>query len=239
MGKRSSKTQKTTNGWAVSREVNNYRFLIGNPTTSFLFVTTPTVTDGNWHSLAFVVYTMFVNGANHRYMRALLDGVNNNARPTGDTNIDNFVGIDDPTAPLELGVVPTNLTNTFDGFISDIRIWKANLPDAVISQYSCSTTIDATHPFYNYLIGNWPGNDGSGTVIRDQSIAHNDFNIQVVGTGAPLQWVAANDIICPPSSTALSSLVPRNVDMPRQILSWLAISPPDSWGLNGRVWLNK
>jgi hypothetical protein len=238
MSKRSSKTQKSTNGWGISREVNSYRFFIGNATTNHIGISTSSVTDGNWHSLAFVVYTMFVNGANHRYMRALVDGVNTNARPTGDTNIDNFVGIDDPTAPLELGVIPTDLTNTFDGFISDIRIWKANLSDAVINKYSCSTTIDNTHPFYNYLIGNWPGNDGSGTVIRDQSIAHNDFNIQVVGTGAPLQWVAANDIICPPSTTALSSLVPRNVDIPRQILSWLAIAPPDSWGLNGRVWLN-
>ncbi|MEO6520293.1 MAG: alkaline phosphatase family protein [Mucilaginibacter sp.] len=239
MGKRLSKTQKSTNGWAINREGNSYRLIIGNPTTNFISCYAPaSVTDGNWHSLAFVVYTMFVNGANHRYMRSLLDGVNNNARPTGDTNIDNFVGIDDPTAPLELGVVPTDLTNTFDGFISDIRIWKANLPDGVISQYSCNTTIDNTHPFYPYLIGYWPGNDGSGTVIHDQSIAHNDFNIQVVGTAAPLQWVAANDIICPPSTTFLSSLVPRNVDMPRQILSWLTIAPPDSWGLNGRVWLN-
>lgn len=239
MGKRLSKTDRSTNGWAINREGNNYRFIIGNPTTKFISVYNPvSVTDGNWHSLAFVVYTMFVNGVNHRYMRCLLDGANTNARPTGDTNIDGFVGIDDPTAPLELGVVPTNNGQPFDGFISDIRIWKAALPDATISQYSCSTTIDNTHPFYNYLIGYWPGNDGSGTVIHDQSIAHNDFNIQVVGTGTPLQWVAQNDIICPPSSTTLSALVPRNVDMPRQILSWLTIAPVDSWGLNGQVWLD-
>lgn len=230
LSKKNSKTQKSSVGWAISREVTNYRFFVGNPANNHIGVNTAVVNDGNWHTLAFKV----LNRNFHRYERAYTDGVFN-----AETQIpDNFGTIDDPASPLALGVIPTDLTNTFDGYISDVRIWKAPLPDAVISQYACNTSIDNTHPYWNYIIGYWPGNDGSGTIIKDLGPAHNDFNITTVGTGTPLSWDAQSDIVCPPPTTALSLLVPRSVDIPRQILSWLAIAPPDNWFLDGRVWLN-
>lgn len=227
--KKVSKVQQSSVGWGISLEGDPVKFLIGKPGLNHVGVGTVGIKDGLWHSFAFVV----LNRNFHRYIRAYTDGVFN-----AETQIpDNFGIIDDPSAALTLGVKPQDLTNTFDGYMSDIRIWKTALPDGVISQYSCNTTISSTHPFWPYLIGYWKGTDGSGLVIKDLSPAQNDFNVSV-GTGVTLQWTTFNDIVCPPSTTSLSQLVPKPVDLSRQILSWFAIAPSDSWLLDGRVWLD-
>lgn len=217
-------------GWGFSMEVNNWRFSIGKANTARVGVDGGAINDGLWHSLAVVV----LNKNFHRYMDSYTDGVFK-----AETQIpDNWGSIDDVASPLTIGLIPVDITNPFDGYLSDIRIWKAPLPAGVISQFACNTTIDRGHPYWNYLIGYWPGNDGSGLIIKDQSPANNNFNV-TVGTGTTLQWNSLSDIICPPSTTFLSTLVPRNVDMPRQILSWFTISPPDNWLLDGRVWLDQ
>lgn len=218
-------------GWGIDIENTTWRFCISKVNTARGFVDGGVINDGNWHSLAVVV----LNRNFHRYMRAYTDGVFK-----AETQIaDNWGTIDDPASPLTLGIIPpVDINNPFDGYVSDIRIFKAAIPDAVISQFSCNTTIDRSHPYWNYLIGYWPGNDGSGLIIKDHSPANNDFNV-TVGTGTTLQWNSLSDIICPPPTNFLSTLVPRNVDLPRQILSWLTISPPDNWQLDGRVWLDQ
>jgi hypothetical protein len=185
--------------------------------------------DGNWHSLAVVV----LNRDFKRVIRYFRDGkyVAEKILP------DNF-GTMNNSAPLQMGLIPVDLNNPFDGYLSDIRIWKAALPDAVISQFSCDTRVNQSHPYWNRLIGYWPANDGSGLIIKDESPAKNDFYVSV-GTGTTLQWDTLNDIICPPPTGDLALLVPKTTDLTRQILSWLAIAPPDSWKLDGRVWLNQ
>jgi hypothetical protein len=104
----------------------------------------------------------------------------------------------------------------FDGFVSAVRIYKAALPESVISQYACDTRISRGHPYWNRLVGYWPVTDGSGLVIKDESPAKNDFNVNV-GTGTTLQWNSFNDIICPPATADLSAQVPKTFDVPRQI----------------------
>jgi len=227
--KKFNKTKKEGYGWGFSLEGDHVRFFVGQPGVDFQGLDYPDIKDANWHSIAVVV----LNRDFRRVMRGYVDGyfVKETILPAG-------FGTFDSNAPLEMGLIPTDLTNTFDGYLSDIRIWKAALPDDIISEYACNTQIDANHPYFDYLIGYWPGTDGQGSVMKDYSPAGNDFHISA-GTGTTLQWNYMKDIVCPPSVADLTSLVPQPVDVVRQVLSWLAISAPESWGLDGRVWLNE
>lgn len=228
--KRFDKTKKVGNGWAFAWESDRWRFFMGAPGKDHQASDDPTnLIDGNWHSLAVVV----LNRDFKRVIRYFRDGkyVSEKILP------DNY-GTMNNSAPLQMGLIPVDLNNPFDGYLSDIRIWKAALPDAVISQFSCDTRINQSHPYWNRLIGYWPANDGSGLIIKDESPAENDFYVSV-GTGTTLQWDSLNDIICPPPTGDLARLVPKTTDLPSQILSWLAIAPPDTWKLDGRVWLNQ
>jgi len=226
--KDTSLTKRVGRGWSIAMEIDTWRFLMYNAAGGSFAVNGLPLTDGNWHSCAVVITNSSVN----RVVRMYQDGVR-----VSETVIPATIGNIDNSSPLRLGYILTDNTNTFDGYMSEIRIWRTALTDATIAQYSCQGQITTTHPNYPYLIGYWKGTDGSGLVIKDASLANNDFKISV-GKTTTLQWTSQTDIICPPSSATLSALVPRNVDMPRQILSWLAIAPPDSWGLNGRVWLD-
>ncbi|OCX52260.1 hypothetical protein BEL04_12345 [Mucilaginibacter sp. PPCGB 2223] len=227
--KDTSLTVRTGRGWSLAIEINTWRLLLYNANNVSFAINGGNLLDGNWHSCAVVITNKNFNRVVRMYQDGLLVG--------SETVIPATIGNIDNSAPLRMGYIKTDNTNTFDGYLSDIRIWKVAVPDAVIAQYACNTTIDKSHPYWNYIIGYWPGNDGSGLVIKDLSPANNNFNISV-GTTTTLQWNSLSDIICPPSTAFLSTLVPRNVDLPRQILSWFTISPPDNWLLDGRVWLN-
>ena len=230
--KRFDKTKSVGNGWAFAWESSKWRFFMGSQGVGHQAADDPTtLVDGNWHSLAVVVY----NKNFLRTIRYFRDG-----KQVAELSIASSVklGTMNNSAPLEMGFIPVDTGQPFDGFLSDIRIWKAPLSDAVIAQYACDSRITESHPYWNRLIGYWPANDGSGLIIKDESPAGNDFHISV-GTGTTLQWTDQNDVLCPPPTGNLAKLVPNTVDVPSQILSWLAITPPETWGLDGRVWLNQ
>lgn len=229
LSKRFNKTQKGGYGWGFGWEQDRWRFLVGKPEENHRFADGTNILDGNWHSLAAVV----LNRDFKRVMRVYQDG-----KYVSETILPDNYGTFNSTAPLEMGFVPTDTKNPFDGFLSDIRIWKAALPDATIAQFACDTRIIESHPFWNRLIGYWPANDGEGMLMKDKSPAGNDFQISL-GTGTTLQWTALNDVICPPPTGNLALTVPRTVDLPRQILSWFSIATPESWSLDGRVWINQ
>ena len=226
--KDSSLTVRTGKGWSIAMEVGTWRVLFYNGSNGNYAINGANLPDGNWHSLSVVI----LNRNATRVVRLYQDGVfvNEGVIPATIGNIDN-------SAPLRLGYIKTDNTNTFDGYLSDVRFWRAALSDAVINKYACRTVIDSNHPYYSYLVGYWKGDDGSGNIIKDSSPAGNNFKISV-GSTTTLQWNSQSDIVCPPSTSSLSLLVPRTVDLPRQILSWLTISAQDTWQLDGRVWLN-
>ncbi|MBC8054193.1 MAG: DUF4983 domain-containing protein [Sphingobacteriaceae bacterium] len=237
-GRKASKTPQSSVGWACSMEGGAVRFLIGKPGVNHLFVNTPNITDGNWHSFAFVI----VNKNFKRYMRAYVDGNYVNA----ETEIPaSFGTLDDPSESLTIGTRERDNTNLPDFYMADIKFWKAALTDAVIKQFSCDIAVSSNHPYRLSLLSYWPGKDGSGTTITDEGPAGNHFTVKLgPGDGTPnsipsLQWNTFNDIICPPPAGNLANLVPRTIDLPRQIFSWLTIPPNESWGLDGKVWLNK
>ena len=236
-GKKADRSRGTGYGWGIDMEKYSatqvqYSFFVGTGTGAHVFGKCAPISDGNWHTISFVIYTVGTT----RHIRPFLDGIYSGSEGTMASG-----PINDAAAKLVAGFMYASSSgdngNNFDGYISDIRIWHAALPDAVVGQYACNTTIDSSHPYWNYLIGYWPCTDGSGTTLKDYSLAHNDFTVNN-GTSTTLQWTGLNSIVCPVPTTALSLLVPRNIDLPRQILVWYAIPIADTWNLDGRVWLN-
>src|SRR5690606_10550254 len=117
--------------------------------------------------------------------------------------------------------------------LAEFKIWKTALSDAVVKQYSCDPSMDVSHPNYPDLVGYWPMNEGQGEVLRDIGgpfEAH--FKLQ-----GGYNWGSSNSLVCSPPNTNLGALVPKNSDLPAQILSWFNIARKSSWGLDGKVWI--
>lgn len=54
------------------------------------------------------------------------------------------------------------------GSVDEVRLWDAAVSENVISSWMC-IAIDLTHPNYNNLMGYWRLNDGSSTIVSDNS----------------------------------------------------------------------
>ena len=179
---------------------------------------------GTWNHLT--VKLDMSNGK--RFLRTYTDGIYYGEKEV--TDFGNFT----TSAPVTLGFIPGNGHGQCDVEVSDIRIWRTGLTDAVIKNFACETIIDETHPAYSYLAGYWPVLDGSGGIIKDYSPLENDFNI----TG-DYNWTNFNDLVCSPPADQLANMVPQNSDIPAQILSWLRIPRKSIWQIDGRVWLDQ
>lgn len=230
--KDTSLTVRVGQGWSIAMEIDTWRFRLDRLVSGVnkaWSINGGDLRDGNWHSCAVVI----LNRDFKRVAQMYQDG-----KFVREAFIDVAIGNIDNAAPLRLGYIKTDNTHMFDGYVSDIRIWKAALTAPVIAQFGCDSRITPSHPYWNRLIGYWPGNDGRDKLIKDYSPAGNDFYV-TTGVNTTLQWNNLTDIICPPPTGDLALLVPKTTDLTRQILSWLAIAPPDSWKLDGRVWLNQ
>lgn len=212
-------------GWSMSLETNGWGVHYGQNGAGFNMVTGANISDGRWHDLTAV----FVNRDNKRYIRLFTDGNFNTEQEI--TSYGNF----DTDAPLTLGWVPGNVTDDnrwLNAYVTEIRFWRAALPDSVIKAYSCLDELPTSHPYRDYLIGYWPCRDGFGGVFKDQTEYQHDFQLH-----NNYQWDDFSDLMCPNSATNLTQLVPQPVDVARQIMNWLQIAVDTKWQMDGRVWV--
>jgi hypothetical protein len=201
-----------------------------------------------WHDLTAVVERR-VDGV--KQVRIYTDGVpgitnqgfsiaNPSTAPyvlPGSPNFDN-------NSVLRMGWVPGQMdggdgSNTFgaiDVELKELKIFKAALPDAVVRQYACDQTIDRSHPYFNYLIGYWPIDEGSGITLNDKGPLLANMKLSTTQPDG-YKWTSFTDLICSPAATNLSLLVPKNSDIPSQILSWFNIARQSAWALDGKVWI--
>lgn len=135
---------------------------------------------------------------------------------------------------LKLGYINGQGHGEPDVYVSDVRFFKTPVPDAVIARYSCETSINQSHPYYNFIVGYWPCTDGSGGEFQD--LGPRARNFKLIG---PYVWENFNDLICPPDPAILALFVPQTVDLPIQITNWLKIANKQIWDLDGRVWLDQ
>ncbi len=225
-------------GWSMQLEFESWRWLVVNEKNNHQAYVGDPIRDQNWHHIAVTCYT---NNSGQRVTQLYQDGKPvANAAGKGTSSFVNHVISN--SAVLRMGFRQTglnrnDLAHLFNGYVSDVRIWRLNLPDSTIAAYACDPKVYPSHPYYNELVGNWIGNEGAGNTIKDISEYANHMTI-VPGTGASLQWTTLNDIVCPPSTANIAALVPRTYDLPRQILSWLTMPVPETLKLDGRVFLN-
>lgn len=211
------------NGWVIFLEDNYWMFNAKGPGGGEQ-VKGATLGDATWNSVAVVG----VIRDNKRYVRTFTNGRFNNERDiSGWGNLDN-------SALLTMGYLNGNGHGEPDAYVSDVRIWKAALPDTVVARFACDTYVDPGHPYYTYLAGYWPVVGNNSDTILDEGPLGSHMTI----TG-DVTWDRMSEFLCAPSLDNLASLVPRNVDIAAQIFTWLKVPRQESWQIDGRVWLDQ
>lgn len=240
-------------GWDLCLFQNGWRFFAAGGTDFIngIEIGGANFSGDTWHDLTVVVEKK-PDGS--RYVRLYTDGVLGVTNDTGGAGTydgpkgtkDKPVAVEvklsgrpnfDNNAPLRLGFAPGEMDGPFgkiDVNLAEFKIFNTALPDAVVKAHACDPEINRSHPYYDNLVGYWPLNEGTGTKLGDLGPLTADLTLG--GTSA---WEQFNDLMCTPSLTNISSLVPKNIDMPTQILSWFNIARQKSWGLEGKVWISK
>jgi len=242
---RSGWGEKEGPGWEFSLLDKRWRFFISGKGWNGYEIVGTEIDGETWHDLTAVVER---KPDGKKYVRIYTDGiwgVTNNVGVTGvggsianpakkevelpaTNNMDN-------NAQLRVGWVDGEINGAFgriDVSLCEFRVFKAALTEAVVKQYACEPSINQSHPNWKDLVGYWPMNDGTGNRIVDQGPFAADFTMSGIYT-----WNTYNSLICSPSGSNLGNLVPKNSDIPTQILSWFNIARQDKWALDGKVWL--
>ncbi|TCC99489.1 LamG-like jellyroll fold domain-containing protein [Pedobacter hiemivivus] len=239
LSKRASNTDNSSIGWTISLDGKSWAINFGKPSAANFSVRGRDINDGNWHTLGVVVENRDLK----RYIKTFTDGVFNGESmlPDGWGPIDLPVGTDLPNL-LTLGYIPgrINTGQTFNGFISDVRIWRKALTNEILTRFACDTYVLKSHPNFKSLAGYWPCTESAGNQLHDNSGTLAHFSVEKGNDPIinPL-WVFNSSLICPVSATNLASTVPASRDAATQILSWMSILPKETWKLDGRVWLNQ
>ncbi|MGF7079422.1 DUF4983 domain-containing protein [Mucilaginibacter sp. UYCu711] len=242
------------NGWNLCLWQNKWRFMgMGGTATTQASNNGQEAqgmefTGDTWHDLTAVVERKADGTTAVRvYTDGVLGVTNQNGGSTANPSATAFVfggkpNFDSPSV-LRIGYVPGEIDgsggSTFgkiDVELKELKIFKVAIPDGIVKQYACDQTIDSSHPFFNYLVGYWPMGEGSGTVLRDKGPLAADFTLAQAQTNG-YRWTPFTDLICSPVASDLSLKVPKNSDLPTQILSWFNISRQSSWALDGKVWI--
>lgn len=225
IGKSPSTADVIANGWEFAMSGNNYFFDYGNSTRPALKV----IRDAQWHTIAVKFYMV----GSSRFLTVFNDGV----KETGGTNANTGLPIYpyditgrsvSNTNPLRIGSGSNKPTNFL---IRDLAIFNMAIPDNDLITYM-KREVNGSNPYFANLLGWWPCNEGSGTVLKDRSGKGNDFTI----TGN-VAWTSHSDLspnISPSISGVVYRTVPNGVDLPFTIYNWFKVLPPASWGLSGR-----
>lgn len=182
------------------------------------------IRDGRWHTVAFTIGLL--NGV--RTLTLYVDGLTRYSGSINGRNIDNNI-------PLRLGGdVGTNGDTQTNLLIRDVALFNVNMSATDVAAIM-RTQIKPSTPFYNNLLGFWPGNETSGTTMLDQSGKGNNFTYSSNVTFAGFEEISAN--ISPDISPAAYLSVPNGVDIPLLIYNWLNIAVSPQWGLTGRLYI--
>jgi hypothetical protein len=187
-----------------------------------------TVSDNNWH----VLTTVFIRRNDSTIIRLYTDGIYNNQDYRTRTT-----DILANAAPLRIGRIGTDADIKPMVLISNLQIYNRAFSDNDVADLHCKTVIDSTHPYYNNLIGYWPGDESKGHILKER--------IGKAGTGSdfvlsgPYTWNPFSDyssVLCPAVAPSFYRTVPNAVDIPFQIFQWLGIVINPSWNLDGKGW---
>lgn len=118
--------------------------------------------------------------------------------------------------------------------LADLRFYDVAWSHEDIASNYCSTlSTPGSDPYYQNLIGYWPGNDGS-IELRDQSGNRAHFMLKGLFNWNSFSERGAS--ICPTIPDHPERFVFRSIDVPRMIYSWLNFRGIDDYRLDGQLW---
>lgn len=219
-------------GWVFFMETNYWQINFGQTGMGNRQIRGGVIADGQWHTLTAVIKQ---EGA-ARNVYTYTDGVL--YTPVTTRDISSYGNLNSPQ-PLTVGnLPPDNVTGLKDFFITDIRFYNTALPDAFIAASYCGTSVDLTNPYYNNLVGFWPGfpvvNEGGQNKMKDLTSNGKDFILETYSPGS------FNDLttnVCPPVTEPIYKSVPNSVDVACQVYLWLGITVQSGWNLDGKNWI--
>ncbi|WP_165501745.1 LamG-like jellyroll fold domain-containing protein [Pedobacter frigiditerrae] len=210
-------------GWDYMTWGDSYYFSFGG---AYAINVGVNIRDGKWHTLAF---KLFNSGAT-RYVALFQDG---KKVITADITGKDF------TNPAALHLGPGKATSTSDGAsisFRDVAIYNYALTDDDLI-VNMKKEISLVVPNADKLLGCWPANEGSGTVLKDISAAKNNFTIN-----AATSWLTFNEaspFVGGNISQEAYGTVPNGIDIPVMIYYWMNIAVPSQWGLTGKLYSPK
>jgi Domain of unknown function (DUF4983)/Concanavalin A-like lectin/glucanases superfamily len=220
LGKRNAFNSVSSTGWG---------FLFGENSAQLDWGGTPRpgfgidIRDGRWHTVAFTIGLL----NNVRTLTLYVDGLTRYSGSINGKNIDN-------TTPLRLGAdIGTDGNTQTNLLIRDVALFNVAMSATDVAA-TMRTQIKPTTPFYTNLLGFWPGNETSGTVMLDQSGKGNNFTYSSNVAFASFEEISPN--ISPDISPAAYLSVPNGVDIPLLVYNWLNIAVSPQWGLSGRLY---
>ena len=107
----------------------------------------------------------------------------------------------------------------------DIRIWNTVISGDVISQWA-TVPVTSSHPNYTDLLANWQCDDGTGTVVQDQSQNNNNC----IANGS-ISWINGQNNTFTVYDYSETTREPDNAVT---ALDWLCVPIQASWSLDGR-----
>jgi hypothetical protein len=226
LGKREPFNSVSSNGWGFLFGADGYQLdWAGGPRPGGR-----SIRDGIWHTISFKManvagvrtLSLYTDGQFEPQSASVTENMKINTR-----NIDN-------TAALRIG---SDLAGDGNGatniLIKDLAIYNIAMSDADLAA-NVRKEILPTSPYFANLIGWWPGNEKTGTILNDRSGKGNNFT-----ANANMTWDIFEDIspnISPEVGQSSYKVVINGVDIPYQIYNWFDLPVSSTWSLDGKVW---
>ncbi|WP_018627964.1 LamG-like jellyroll fold domain-containing protein [Niabella aurantiaca] len=136
--------------------------------------------------------------------------------------------------PLTIGAMPGWISTGPTFNVADIRIYNTALPDNVIADEYCNSGITSNDPYYNNLIGYWPGSEGDGTVLKNKAPGASGKDFVFARTNS---WNLIVSNFCGNASAPDEQLL-QNTEIAPNLFYWLNLNPLTAWGFESKEWLS-
>ncbi len=200
---------------ACNTDGSTWKFNIGGGLVFRMDMDGGPISDGEWHHIA---VSLDRNGRSFTWQDGYIR----------EYNIAGFATDSDTDFPLVIGQDGSgNYGDSFNGMISEVRIWRTNLRNVTLNEWNCKP-LTSEHPNYSDLVGWWTFDEGTGTQVTDVSPtgAVGDF-----ASGAAWSSSAMPDYSCLDYSG-----VPDNSDIVPTAMDFLCLEMNPAWGIDGRSW---
>lgn len=223
LGKRQAGDINGGPGWAFLHEDEGVIFttssIAGNEVKNF----NGNILDGNWH-----VITGVVDRSNNA-VNIYIDGVPGDELGLNSNSTSNNL-------PLTLGYIPSyGNSSDQDYLLNNFQIYDVAFTEEEVNELSGRVLIDQSHPYFNNLLGYWPGFDDVGTnTLTDKSGNGRDMKAKTEA-----YWSSFNNIVSfirPDIADDFYQQVPNGVDLSFFVYQWFGVIPSKDWSLDGKSW---